>query len=132
MPIKTTLKISRRDAVKILAAAGAATLAGLPGKWAKPVLHFGALPVHAQTSAIRRALICQASKVVRIIGIGPVTDTSQVQISPAAGGININYSIVTGGGMTLISPAASGSVATNGSGIASITFSADPGTVAAA
>ncbi len=48
---KTTTKISRRDAIKLLgAAAGASLLANLPTKWTKPELATGVLPAHAQTS----------------------------------------------------------------------------------
>ncbi len=49
---KTSIKISRRDAIKVLgAAAGASLLANLPSKWSKPELAAGVLPAHAQTSA---------------------------------------------------------------------------------
>lgn len=51
-----TKKISRRNALKILAAAaGATTLANLPGQWMKPVLRAGVLPAHAQTSGLPTA-----------------------------------------------------------------------------
>jgi len=44
-------KINRRDVLKgFVAAAGAVTFANLPGRWSKPILRSGALPVHAQTS----------------------------------------------------------------------------------
>ena len=46
-------KLSRRDALKILAAAtGAVALANIPGKWKKPELAAGVLPAHAQTSVL--------------------------------------------------------------------------------
>ena len=46
-------KFSRRNALKILAAAaGATTLANLPAQWMKPVLRAGVLPAHAQTSGL--------------------------------------------------------------------------------
>lgn len=49
-------RISRRNALKILtAAAGATTLANLPGQWMKPVLRAGVLPAHAQTSGLPTA-----------------------------------------------------------------------------
>jgi hypothetical protein len=48
--------ISRRQALKLLTAvSGAVTLANLPGKWSKPLLKVGILPVHAQTSQIPTA-----------------------------------------------------------------------------
>lgn len=54
---KTTSKerqtIGRRDLLKALTAAtGAVTLASLPGKWVAPVIEAGALPAHAQASAL--------------------------------------------------------------------------------
>jgi hypothetical protein len=48
---KTTPKLTRRDALKVLgAAAGASALANLPSKWRTPVLTAGVLPAHAQSS----------------------------------------------------------------------------------
>ena len=46
-------KLSRRDALKILAAAtGAVALANIPSKWKRPELAAGVLPAHAQTSIV--------------------------------------------------------------------------------
>ena len=51
MDNKSSQKISRRDALKILTAvAGGAVLANIPSKWTKPELLAGVLPAHAQTS----------------------------------------------------------------------------------
>jgi hypothetical protein len=49
---KTKKTINRRDALKALAAAGAGVVAAslLPGKWEKPAMQMGVLPVHAQSS----------------------------------------------------------------------------------
>src|SRR5688572_8151277 len=45
--------LSRRDALKVLAAAtGAITLSSLPDQWQKPVIEVGLLPAHAQTSVV--------------------------------------------------------------------------------
>jgi len=56
MDNKSSKNLSRRDALKILAAAaGAVTLANLPSKWNTPELTAGVLPAHAQTSM---ALVC--------------------------------------------------------------------------
>ena len=57
--MKTTNKnqsiLSRRDALKTLAAAaGAAGLSMLPEQWQAPVVKVGTLPAHAQTSAAVR------------------------------------------------------------------------------
>lgn len=47
-------EITRKDFLKLLAAAGgAAALAGfMPGKWVKPIVKVGVLPVHAQSSGL--------------------------------------------------------------------------------
>lgn len=51
MTEKSSKKLSRRDAIKLLgAAAGATVLANLPSKWSKPELASGVIPAHAQTS----------------------------------------------------------------------------------
>jgi len=112
-------KISRRDAIKILAAAiGAATVANLPPEWSKPDLEVGVLPAHAQTSTSLLA--------------GPDTDTGEchsdvtsvVSISPVSSGIPMHYEIVESGGPTVTSPASlTGTVLTNASGIASLDIS---------
>lgn len=50
-PVEKKDGVSRRDALKVLAAtAGAVTLSILPDQWEKPVIEVGALPVHAQGS----------------------------------------------------------------------------------
>ncbi len=50
--MKTRKSFSRRDALKVLAAAGAglASATLLPGKWDKPAMQMGVLPAHAQSS----------------------------------------------------------------------------------
>ena len=51
MTNKPTIKLGRRDAIKLLGtAAGASALANLPAKWSKPSLTVGVLPAHAQSS----------------------------------------------------------------------------------
>ena len=49
---KTRKSIERRDALKVLAATGVGltTATLLPGKWDKPAMQTGVLPVHAQSS----------------------------------------------------------------------------------
>lgn len=48
-------EITRKQFIELLAAAGGASaLAGfLPGKWVKPIVKVGVLPVHAQSSGLR-------------------------------------------------------------------------------
>jgi hypothetical protein len=45
-------KVTRKQFLKLLAAAGGATAAAafLPGKWVKPIVKVGVLPAHAQSS----------------------------------------------------------------------------------
>jgi hypothetical protein len=49
---KSKKSINRRDALKALAATGVGVVAAslLPGKWEKPAMQMGVLPVHAQSS----------------------------------------------------------------------------------
>lgn len=112
------IKISRRDAIKILAAVvGAATVANLPPEWSKPDLEVGVLPAHAATSTTLLA--------------GPDTDTgdchsdviSTVVISPVQANISMHYEIVSVGGPTVTIPASStGTELTNASGVASLSM----------
>jgi len=120
MEENTKKQISRRDAMKLLAAAvGAATIANLPPEWSKPGLETGLLPAHAQTSSNLLA--------------GPDIDTgecssdvtSTVSISPVRSGISMHYEIVESG-PTVTSPASlTGTALTNASGIASLDVSID-------
>ncbi len=51
--MSATKQLSRREALKTLAAAGGAvSLAHLPERWAAPVIETGTLPAHAQSSGI--------------------------------------------------------------------------------
>jgi len=119
MEDNTKRKISRRDAMKLLAAAvGAATVANLPAEWSKPGLEAGVLPAHAQTSSNLLAgpdvdvTDCQANVV------------STVTIAPVATGILMRYDIATTGSVTFNPPGSStGTVATNPNGIASLPIS---------
>ena len=121
-------KLSRRDAMKILAAsAGAIALANLPSQWSKPGLEVGVLPVHAQTSVTPELHTLPADG-VQIEGFCYPTDiTNSVTISPADAGILLNYSIsTTGGTVNITAPAAlNGSVMTDATGTASLTITAD-------
>lgn len=69
---KSKKSISRRDALKALAATGAGVVAAslLPGKWEKPAMQMGVLPVHAQSS------VCNA--VVEYVTEGPCQSFPQL------------------------------------------------------
>jgi len=124
-------KLSRRDAMKILAAsAGAIALANLPSQWSKPGLEVGVLPVHAQTSVIPEPPEPHTLPAdgIQIEGFCYPTDMiNSVTISPADAGILLNYSIsTTGGTVNITAPAAlNGSVMTDATGTASLTITAD-------
>jgi hypothetical protein len=96
--------ISRREAIKALAAGGGvlAATAFLPGKWIKPVIEAGVLPAHAQSS-----LVCDATvSIIRVAsGSAPLgftaycsytpTTTPPTSISATIGNLH-----VTSGGLT--------------------------------
>ncbi|MBE2269919.1 MAG: hypothetical protein IAE80_16905 [Anaerolinea sp.] len=110
------VRLTRRDAIKIITAATAGTLLILPDKWAKPLLNIGALPAHAQTSVIR-SLVCPANPPIAEVS-GSLNILVSVQVTPPAAGISVGYSITTTTG-TLLSPAANpGTAVTNGAGVA--------------
>ncbi len=120
-------KLSRRDALKILAAStGAAALANLPPKWSKPGVEVGVLPAHAQTSigyVLQNPLpaefldspdACYDGLNVRLTAI----------ITPPMAGILLQYALTytvsgAGGSITVPSPT-TGTVTTNGSGQATV------------
>lgn len=124
----TAQKLSRREALKLLAAAtGAAALSTLPPAWSKPALQVGVLPAHAQTSLLHilstfffpeevdpDRSYCYDGMIVRFMAI----------ITPPAAGILLQYSLtynVTGAPGSITSPSpTTGTVATNASGQASI------------
>ena len=122
MEENTKKQISRRDAMKLLAAAvGAATIANLPPEWIKPGLETGVLPVHAQTSSSLLA--------------GPDTDiltcygdfTSTVAITPVRVNIDMRWVISNPSGMTINTPGSlTGTATTDASGVASLGISTGP------
>ncbi|MBN1371944.1 MAG: twin-arginine translocation signal domain-containing protein [Anaerolineaceae bacterium] len=126
--------LSRRDAMKILAAAaGATVLANIPSRWSKPGLEAGVLPVHAQTSVTPEPTRPSEPHTLPADGIQiesfcyPTDMINSVTISPADAGILLNYSIsTTGGTVNITAPAAlNGSVMTDATGTASLTITAD-------
>jgi len=121
MDNKSSQKISRRDALKILTAvAGGAVLANIPSKWTKPELLAGVLPAHAQTSG-GHTLAAGADQTVFICQPGDFTST--VIISPTTSGILMKYTISADPGMTVNSPASlTGTVPTDVTGSASLTI----------
>ncbi|MBI5962596.1 MAG: twin-arginine translocation signal domain-containing protein [Chloroflexi bacterium] len=127
MDNKSSKEISRRDAMKILAAvAGAAALANLPSKWSKPELVEGVLPAHAQTSTILHTLAAGPDAPIDSnVEQPPITVNSTATITPPTPGIVLRYSVVLSGelsGMEAIdSPVPLiGTIPTNGSGMATL------------
>ena len=126
---KPSKEISRRDAIKILAAvAGATALVNLPDKWTKPGMEVGVLPAHAQTSL--HTLAAGASLDTGLCN-GPLSST--VTITPPTPGILMRYVIALTGGVTLSVPATStGTVPTDAGGVATLPLdglSYDTGTI---
>lgn len=119
-------KLSRRDAMKVLGAAlGAATLANLPSKWSKPEIAVGALPAHAQASAISAtSVITCAPDWPTLAGVYPLTSSwiFTANILPARNGVSLQYQIsATPGQFTQTNPPGiTGTVTTGASGQASI------------
>jgi len=97
---KPSKEISRRDAIKILAAvAGATALVNLPDKWTKPGMEVGVLPAHAQTSLA--SIVAGPSLVA---GGCRSTVTSTATISPPRLGVVLRYNITVGGGVSVSVP----------------------------
>jgi hypothetical protein len=123
MDNKPSKEISRRDAMKVLAAvAGAAALANLPSKWSTPELATGVLPAHAQTSnpLPLYSLAAGADE--------PESNfcqdlTSTVTITPPASGINLRYVITPSAGVTINSPALTATALTDASGMVTLPIS---------
>jgi hypothetical protein len=123
----TPKEISRRDAMKILAAvAGAATLSNIPEKWVKPGLEIGVLPAHAQTSLPMLTPGLPEAEANFCSNL-----TSTVAISPVASGIPMHYVITLGKSVLLWAPVALvGTVLTDSSGVATLIISVDQNTFA--
>jgi hypothetical protein len=117
-------KLSRRDAIKILAAAtGAGVLANIPSKWIKPGMAFGVLPAHAQGSVPLHTLAAGADATIESnVGAPPITIFSTVEITPSTPEILMRYSIAIIGvvDIKLLNKNSTGTVATDGSGTATL------------
>jgi len=124
MENKSQKKISRRDAVKILAAAvGATALANIPETWTSPDIEMGVLPAHAQTSPGLYTLTAGQSDPNANFCF-PLNSTAS--ISPTATGIVLRYTISLSAGVTISSPATlTGTVVTDGSGMVSLSIIVD-------
>jgi hypothetical protein len=85
--------VSRRRLLKVLVAAGGSVAAStlLPGKWVKPILRVGVLPVHAQTSQPATPFIASTT-INTSYGDGCVTDLSAT-ISPATAGVQMKVQV---------------------------------------
>lgn len=115
-------KISRRDALKIIAAAtGAAALSNIPSRWLSPKLAAGTLPAHAATSTLLE-LVCDADQDIDSnLSQDPITVTSGATTVPATAGITLRYAVsLLGQGGILLAPPPTGTVVTDGSGYASV------------
>ncbi|PWH13192.1 MAG: hypothetical protein DDG60_10910 [Anaerolineae bacterium] len=124
----STSKLSRRDALKILAAAsGAVAISHLPSSWTKPELQVGVLPVHAQTSSLH---FLSTPVLPQEIDLGQsycwegIIIRFTAAITPPTAGILLQYALSytvsgPGGSITVPSPT-TGNLSTNGSGQVSI------------
>jgi hypothetical protein len=127
-PEAPTKKVSRRDAIKILTAvAGATALANTPARWSKPELKVGVLPVHAQTSVVTPVytLTADADEPVSFCGNQTIQLNSTATISPVATGILLRFTITSTG--VTVTPPLTGTVATNASGMVSLSIDTDGG-----
>lgn len=131
----TAQKLSRREALKLLAAAtGAAALTTLPPAWSKPALQVGVLPAHAQTSLLHILSVpvlpaeidlgqsyCDDGIIIRFTAV----------ITPPTAGIQLQYALTynaTGAAGSIIDPSpTTGTLTTNASGQASIDVTVLPG-----
>ena len=116
MAERTSTKISRRDAMKILAAAaGATALANIPDRWTRPDMEVGVLPAHAQTSPGLYTITAGASEPDANYCF-PLISTAT--ISPPTFGIELRYTITPSpAGLSILSPTPlSGTLFTDSSG----------------
>jgi len=121
-------KISRRDAIKLLAAAvGAATVANLPSEWSKPAMAASELPEHAQQS-VGNGIVTAGPDVALECNQQGIPFTSTATITPARSGVFLHYAITADPGVTLIS-ATSGTLATGASGDVSLIVGYGSGSV---
>lgn len=117
-------KLSRRDALKLLAAAtGAVALSNLPLAWSKPELQVGVLHAHAQTSFLH---VLGTPVNPQEVDLGQnycwegIIIRFMAAITPSTPGISLQYSLTyvasgPGGSITAPSPTI-GTVTTDGSG----------------
>ncbi len=88
--------ISRRTLLKVLVAAGGSVAASaiIPGKWTKPLVRVGVLPVHAQTSQPGGLYHIVATTLNLQYGDNCITDPAlSVVISPARAGIQMQVRV---------------------------------------
>lgn len=126
---KPSKEISRRDAIKILAAvAGATALVNLPDKWTKPGMEVGVLPAHAQTSLALHTLAAGLDDPAANFCLA--FDSTVTISPPVSAGILMRYVITPGAGVTITSPAAlTGTAPTDATGVATLSISVDGASV---
>lgn len=116
MTKSTEKKLSRRDAMKILAAAtGAAALATIPDKWIKPGLEVGVLPAHAQTSS---SLVAGAS--LETADCNPTLTSTATPLPPPRPGVVLRYNISRTNPAAVVVPFPTGTETTNAAGVATL------------
>jgi hypothetical protein len=106
----SAITVGRRELLKALAAGGGAIAVGiLPDRWIEPVVEAGALPAHAQVSAVQPLTASADPLSGTLCWVTNITAT----ISPPVAGVMIH---VTVSGTGAVAPP---DAATNSSGVAS-------------
>jgi hypothetical protein len=92
--------IHRREAMKVLAAAGGALAAGafLPARWSRPLVEAGVLPAHAQGSPCTAGVKITACPIIKLMWESTITGiflTLHIgaQVSPACAGATICFTV---------------------------------------
>jgi hypothetical protein len=96
-------KVNRRDLLKLLAkgaaaATGAAAISTLPNKWVTPIVEFGALPAHAQSSqrgSLQVTIIDNTDRPIQSKPGAPVTNVCSGIISVTVTGPSPSLSQVS-------------------------------------
>ncbi len=125
MTEENEIKLSRRDALKVLGTViGATALTGLTPEWTKPALAAGELPSQGRLSAAPHTLSCDVDDedLESNVEKAPITVTSGVTITLATSGILMQYIVsFSSDDGSIISPnPLSGTATTNAAGYAKV------------